>query len=63
MTAGEQTRRALGEAVAAGERADRARDEAVAAGRRAEASAATARGAVNDYLDRITESPQLQRPA
>ena len=62
VTAGEQTRRALGEAVAAGERADRARDEAVAAGHRAEASAATARRAVSDYLDRITENPQLKRP-
>jgi tetratricopeptide (TPR) repeat protein len=62
VAAGEQTRRALVDAVAAGERADRARAEAVAAGRRAEASAATARRAVNEYLDRITESPQLRRP-
>lgn len=53
---------ALAQAVAAGERADRARAEAVAAGRRAEASAATARQAVNNYLDRITEYPQLKRP-
>lgn len=57
-----RTRLALEQAVAAGERADRARGEAVAAGRRAEASAATARQAVNDYLDRITEAPQLKRP-
>ncbi len=57
-----RTRVALAQAVDAGERADRARGEAVAAGRRAEASAATARQAVNDYLDRITEAPQLKRP-
>ncbi len=57
-----RTRLALAQAVAAGERADLARAEAVAAGRRAEASAATARQAVNGYLDRITEYPQLKRP-
>ena len=76
VTAGERTRLALGEAVSAGERADRARLEAVsageradrarleavAAGERAESSAATARRAVNEYLDQITESPQLHRP-
>ncbi|MFI5459465.1 MAG: protein kinase [Isosphaerales bacterium] len=50
------------EAVAASQRAERSREEAVTAGQRAEANAATARRAVNDYLDRITASPQLQRP-
>jgi tetratricopeptide (TPR) repeat protein len=62
VAAGERTKQALGAAVAAGARADRARAEAVTAGQRAIANAATARRAVNDYLDRITESPQLLRP-
>ena len=40
----------------------KANADLAAAGQKAEASAATARRAVNDYLDRITESPQLRRP-
>jgi len=62
VTAGQRAERSREEAVTAGQRAERSREEAVTAGRRAEANAATARGAVNDYLDRITKSPQLQRP-
>jgi tetratricopeptide (TPR) repeat protein len=62
VAAGVRAERARAEAIAASERAEKSRQEAVAAGKRAEANAATARRAVNDYLDRITTSPQLQRP-
>jgi len=62
VAAGLRAERSREEAVAASQRAENSRQEAVAAGQRAEANAATARRAVNDYLDRITTSPQLQRP-
>ncbi len=50
------------EALAATERTKQALKDEMAASARAEASAATARRAVNDYLDKITDSPQLHRP-
>ncbi len=62
VAAGLRAERSRVEAVAASRRAEESREQAVAAGQRAEANAATARHAVNDYLDRITASPQLQRP-
>ncbi len=62
VAAGLRAERSREEAIAASRRAEKSREEAVAAGQRAEANAATARRAVNDYLDRITASPQLQRP-
>jgi eukaryotic-like serine/threonine-protein kinase len=54
--------RSRDEAVKAGRNADLSRQDAVAASKRAEANAATARRAVNDFLDRVTSSRQLQRP-
>jgi len=62
IAAGLRAEQSREEALAASRRAEKSREEAVAAGQRAEANAATARHAVNDYLDRITASPQLQRP-
>ncbi len=62
VAAGLRAERARAEAIAASDRAEKSRQEAVTAGQRAEANAATAHRAVNDYLDRITTSPQLQRP-
>jgi tetratricopeptide (TPR) repeat protein len=62
VAAGVRAERSREEAIAASRQAELSRQEAVAAGQRAEVNAATARRAVNDYLDRITSSPQLQRP-
>ena len=60
--ANDETKAALAETKEAKEATDAALTQSEENARRAEANAKTARRAVNDYLDRVTTSPQLQRP-
>ena len=60
--ANDETKAALAETKEAKEATDAALTQSEENARRAEANAQTARRPVNDYLDRVTTSPQLQRP-